>query len=550
MKDNLLGFWTKCKAWFLALSMRGKIIFGSVVTLVLIGAVVLIFLLNQKEYTVLFTGLSNDEAQSIVNVLAESGVTDYKIEGNDTVLVLTKDEANLKASLLMQGYPKSGFAYETYRGAVGALSTESDRNIAYLQDLQDRLSAVIRCFEGVKEAVVNIVPEEDRRYILDTDSMTSASAAVMLTMDANATLSNQQAQAISHLLARSVKGLDISNVAISDTKGNSYNGNLSDVVDNADASKLKLQLEEETNLNVRNQVMQVLVPLFGANNVTVAVNSTVDIRHTVGETTNYTEPEWAIEGGAGGRGIIGSQIYDREVVRDPDNPNAGVVGTETNSDINTYVQDNMQVNGTEPYIRDSGTIDYVIDSETQQVERWAGVVEDIMVSVTINSDVAAGVNQATLRGHIGRAAGILPDMEMDKISIYLGPFFDDTPPSILPSPEDLPFPLWWLYAAAAVLALIVALVIIIVIARKRKKKQLEAEIAALMEESEQPILPEVEEVPSLDIMDINSEKSMKLRKILRQFTEENPEIAAFMLRQWLREEELLNQKQQEDPWNG
>ena len=43
-----------------------------------------------------------------------------------------------------------------------------------------------------------------------------------------------------------------------------------------------------------------------------------------------------------------------------------------------------------------------------------------------------------------------------------------------------------------------------------------------------------------DIMDINTEKSMELRKTLRQFVQTNPEVAAQMLKTWLRGEEESN----------
>ena len=37
-----------------------------------------------------------------------------------------------------------------------------------------------------------------------------------------------------------------------------------------------------------------------------------------------------------------------------------------------------------------------------------------------------------------------------------------------------------------------------------------------------------------DIMDINTEKSMELRKAVRQFVQNNPEVAAVMLKSWIR----------------
>ena len=40
-----------------------------------------------------------------------------------------------------------------------------------------------------------------------------------------------------------------------------------------------------------------------------------------------------------------------------------------------------------------------------------------------------------------------------------------------------------------------------------------------------------------DIMDINAEKSMELRKTVRQFAQNNPEIAAQLVKAWLKGDE-------------
>lgn len=536
MNANVKDLWEKVKGFFLKMNKKVRLLLCGSAIAILIISIIAALVLGNKPYTVLFTGLSNEEARAIVAYLDENGITQYRMEGSDTITVPTQMESKLKATLLMQGYPKSGFAYETYRSAVGTMSTESDRNIAYLQDLQDRMAAVIRCLDGVKDAVVTIVPEEDRRYILDSSSMTTASASVMVTMSGGSALTNQQADAIRNLIARSVKGLDISNIAISDSLGNTYSGSSSSGVGNTlDASRLKLQLEEDVNRSVKNQIMQVLTPLFGDKNIRVAVNSTVDVSHSVGEKTTYTEPTWAADGSTAGRGIIGTQVYDREIVRDKNSAAGGVAGTTTNSDISTYMQNNAQVNGSEPYIRDSGTTNYNVNTQKDQIERWAGVVSDLMVSVTLNSDTVKGVNRDELVAHIARASGILPTVQTDKISIYMGPFYTET--SILPNANDLPFPPWVLYAAAAGLALLLVLLFVIFLLRKKKKKQLSQELSALLDETS-PVVHA--EPPGLDIMNIKTEKSMELRKTIRQFAEENPEIAAFMLKTWLRGEDQQN----------
>ena len=61
---------------------------------------------------------------------------------------------------------------------------------------------------------------------------------------------------------------------------------------------------------------------------------------------------------------------------------------------------------------------------------------------------------------------------------------------------------------------------------------------ALSELGVMPPLGAEGEVPpptaGADIMDINTEKSMELRKAVRQFVQNNPEVAAVMLKSWIR----------------
>jgi flagellar M-ring protein FliF len=46
--------------------------------------------------------------------------------------------------------------------------------------------------------------------------------------------------------------------------------------------------------------------------------------------------------------------------------------------------------------------------------------------------------------------------------------------------------------------------------------------------------PAPEEPAGADVMEIHTERGMELRKDIRKFVEENPEIAAQMIKIWLR----------------
>ena len=102
---------------------------------------------------------------------------------------------------------------------------------------------------------------------------------------------------------------------------------------------------------------------------------------------------------------------------------------------------------------------------------------------------------------------------------------------------------WMLIAAIAGLVLfIILLVVILLIRRKRRKKREEEERARLAEENAVDALLDAaglngETPEGVDVMDLQTERSMELRKDIRQFASDNPEIAAQMLKSWLRGDE-------------
>lgn len=505
-----------------------------VVAVVVIAAVVL----NNKDYTVLFTGLGSEEASEIVTYLNDNGVTDYRVENNDTILVPEGQEAQLKAQLLMEGYPESGYSYSTYYDHVSALSTESERNTAYLLLLQDRMSAVVRNFDGVKDAAVNINQGEDRSYILDQNNMVDASASVFVTMeDTDDKLTDSQADAIRRLVARSVQGLEVESVEISDSMGHSYGGS-TELDETTDLSALKLQLEEENNNKIRAEILQVLEPLFGWENVAVGVNCTVDVNRSTEDSTTYTLPE----GSQDGQGLIGSEVYSNRIVRGEDDTAGGTVGTETNADLPTYVEEEIQPDGTEKEISTEGQNDYLNNSSTVHEERVAGTITDCMVSVSINTDTAGNVDVNQIRTHVARAAGITDEQAETRISILPRSFYTEGDNQNQNGLGDggefqLPIPVEVAVAISAglFLLLVFTIVMMIVLHRRRKRKEREAALAAAAAQQVIPMeIPMAEPQEGADVMSLQTEKSMELRKDVRQFADDNPEIAAQMIRTLLK----------------
>lgn len=542
MDVKIKEFFGKVKDFFKNMSKKMRIVLAVTVAVLLVGIIAFVVWANNKPYEVLATGLSSSDLSSVVSFLSENSVTDYRIEG-DSVLVRADQEPQLKAQMVLAGYPRSGFLYESYFGNINSLSTTSERDRAWLVGLQQKLEAVIRCFEGVREAQVSIAPGHDATYVLDDSNKTSASATVVLEIEGGNKLSNQIGSAIQDAVAHAVEGLTIDNVTIKDQYGNNYGGGdtLSSL---SEGTALKLRLEQETNNLVRSQVLQALNEIYGPNNVQVAVTSVVDVSRRIVENTSYAQPEGAPEGA----GLIGTQTWYYQRGVGTDGTVGGPVGTLTNSEIPTYVNNGAVTDGDENLIIGSSSSEHDNDKSVEQVEVLAGTITDISVAVTINANSpnAWSVDEEVLRNHVARAGNIGGEEPAAKVSILIAPFFADTPEPI--GPGGLPFglPDYVLYIAAGVLALLLILTIVLVLLGKKKKKKKLEEQKLLEEQGAELTQAEAEAIAAAtaaaaaagdtgaDIMEINTEKSMELRKSVRQFAQNNPEIAAQMIKAWLR----------------
>ncbi len=547
VREKLNAFWKKTKEGTRKVSIKVYII--AAVVLVVTAAAIAYFL-NSRPYATLVTDISPTEASTVLNLLGEWGMTDYKVENNDTILVPESQVEALKVRLLMENVSMTGHYYSSYFDNISSISTEAERNNAMLIDTAEHLRATIRNMENVREAEVIINPGEDQSYILAQNRKINASASVQVTMKPGTKLTTTQASAIQNLVKNAIAGLEIDNISLTDTIGNSYSGG--ELGADTDATALKLQLEEETSNRIRTQVVNSLKDMYGEDNFSVAVNCVVEVGNVTEDQTLYWLPEYAENGETGGRGIIGSRLWQWSYVRNGEENAGGPVGTQTNSvlpdtDFPEYVENIPPLDGTEDEASASGQTDYQTNTSQKHIIRTAGYLTDCSIAVTINSDVAGDVDVETIRQHTARAAGIVGPIDeetgqeylADKISVLAQPFY--RAPIVPPTPVLIFGFLepWILIAAGAGLLLfIIILTTIILLVRRRRKRKLAEEEAENEGSDIDALLAAAglnQAAPAgADVMTMQSERSMELRKDIRQFASDNPEIAAQMIRSWLR----------------
>lgn len=523
-------------------------------------AVLVLKLGTNTDYSTLFTGLNQEEAQEVVALLQEEGV-DYRFNDKDGAIRVPAVKADqTRAELLSKGYPKSGFTYDMYRNNAGLMTTESDKKQYTLYDLQDRLGAQIRLFEGVQDAKVTIAEAAEQKYALQDNTNTDASASVVVTMEAGQSLNDSKAAAIKNLIARSVRGLNFTNVAVFDADtmmevGGSAAGE--DAFGSAkDLTALTSLIENNISVNVR----RVLEKLYGPGNVAVSVKGTLNMERLIQENTQYSTPEKINEQDK--TGLLNREDTVNENSAASDQGAGGVAGADANADTPRYTnQDNTQAIA-DSYSNSSATREWLYNSVKEQRQVDPGVLENATVGIVINTDDTTTVTNNQLINLVADSAGIPRDLANQSITIVRAPSQETVP--VIPPPEQpqtkedgLPLPIVIAMIAGGILILLLLLLLLMEKRRRRRKADEYVDSPNMYAVEEEARAPETEAPPvnvlnteaglqmqaenaemerNEEILNLRMQHSLKLKQNIGEFVDQNPQIAAKLVQSWLRGE--------------
>ena len=546
----------KLKEMWQNLSQKSKKLLAIIASSTLLVIVVAIFLIargHKTEYQTLFTSLSQSEAQQVVSLLQEQNVP-YLYDGKSGSLKVPAQSVDtLRAQLLSKGYPKSGFTYNMYIGNSGLMTTESDKKQYTLYDLQDRLGATVRLFEGVRDAKVTIAEGTEQNYALESDDPIEASASVVVTMEEGKSLGEKNAEAIKNLVARSVKGMNFTKVSVFDAGTMEEVGKDADEEGGGSATSIT-NLTATVENNIATNIKRVLAKIYGMENLAVSVKGTLNMAKLIQENTQYSVPE-KIEANDK-TGLLHNEEVAGENAGSSGENAAGVAGADANADTPRYTTQNGNNSANDGYANSSATREWLYNVLKEQKEISPGVLEDATVAVVINTDDTS-IPERDLINLVADASGISREEAGDKITILRS--LNKT--NVQKTEEEKTdtekqtvlsrFPLWALIGAA-VSAFLLLLILILLILRAKKRKKLrmlmeeeKANQEALSVKPSDEIAP-IDDTP--DEYELNAEgrmiHGMKLKKSIGEFADQNPQVVAKLIQSWMREEEQnLGRKQ-------
>lgn len=530
MKEKWNEYRGKAGEFFGKIPKIQKIIIIAVCMIVPVAIFAMSFF-NKEEYSVLFSDLNQDEAGVIISKIQEMNVP-YKYENDGTVQVAPEKEDEVRAKLIAEGYPKSGFSYDVFRENVNMSTTDFEKKSYQIFDLQNRLAATIRMFEGVKDAQVTISPAGDRKYVLEKDKVDAKASVVVIMRDGSSPTENQ-VKGIQRLVTKSIPQLNIEDVVILD--GNGEEVTVTDEKSAEGATQIKAKLEKEIETNIEKKINKVISPIYGEDNIRVSVYAELDLDKKIKEMINYIPT-------ASQRGVISQE--DLGTATEGGSIGArGIPGTETNADIPVYSRAESQ--GNEKYLRDEVSLKYLVNQIKEQVENDAGELETLTVSLVINSDYIPQVEIDQLKELVGVTAGIGAGDVKEKVVVYFSEFakpaevVEEKEPevpveSILGIEKSL---FWKLVIAVGTAIFLLLFLIVFLLLRRRKKRRMQGE--SLLETGEEELaLAEQkrrlrEQLANREMLELKDEETVAVRNRIREFAGSNPEASADLIRGWL-----------------
>lgn len=511
---------------------KRKIAYIAIIVCIILAAVIITVVLNKKDYVVLYTDVEASEAATMVSLIEDMGY-EARLSGG-TISVLKGTENTIAMQLAQQEYPKSGLLYPNTTEKSGMFDTSEEQRRGYQIDMQNRLSAIIKSLEDIDDAVVNITDPEWKNTVIQSLRV-EPTAAVTVYLDGIERLSSKQVKGITLIVKNSWPGLKEENISIVDGYGipqiAGEDGDYDLVLEETRKLAFKTNLEN----TIKDKILEMLVPVYNTDGVSVAVNTVLNFDKKVSEDTDYG-PNSVLQHGDVDRASGGTTA------------DGGVMGLEGNAD-DTYPTGDT--NGAGAWSEEEISNTYLVDTYKEQVEKAGYEIDGLSIAVIIYRDYLSEAEKQDIVNLVGRAGTVPVDEVADYVWVSNYPKWDDAPEGEEGEPKiflGLTFDQLIIIGAVLLILIIIIFVIMAILSGNAKKKRKAFEKQVI--ETSGFALPEGEEavdtftfneagepveVPSLTDDQMET-KEVVIRREISEFAKYSPEIVAQLLKNWMKEE--------------
>jgi flagellar M-ring protein FliF len=398
MRDSLERALRRGRDTFAAFTVGQKVISVLGALALLLGGFMVFRWASTPDYAPLYTNLSATDASAVVDELNTEGVPYELSSGGGTVMVPKDQVYAARIALSGQGLPadSTNQGYSILDNQGMSLSQQAE-DVNFKRAMEGELAKTIEAIDGVDTAVVHLALPQKQVF---SDQQEPATASVLVKTAPGATLTSEQVQAVVHLVASSIDGLDPAQVTVADATGKVLSAPGTDSVDGGSQAQMIEGVQEQ----YRTKLQAMLDRVLGPGNSTVQViasldfaDSTVDSRKYVynpstppksstSTTETYNGSGTPVLNGAGG--IVG-----------PD----GQMDTSASASASASVPANSYSNG-------STTQDNALDTIDEHRVVGPGTLASLHIGVALDTKAltAANISLKKLNGLVTATAGVDP----------------------------------------------------------------------------------------------------------------------------------------------
>jgi flagellar M-ring protein FliF len=514
------------------LALTHRIVISAAGVGVVLGMGALLYWAQKPEMKLLYGKLGEKEASEVVQSLEEQKIPFQIAGGGSSIYVPARDVYRVRMDLASKGLPNTGgVGFEIFDRSNFGISDFVQRT-NYTRAIQGELAQTIEQMQGVQKARVMVVLPESRLLVRTTDSRPTASVFVDT---GNAKLDNAAVNSIRSLVANSVEGLKLDDVAVVDNSGNVLSEDLKSDPQLGTASSI-VKYRQQTEEYLATKVETMLAKVLGPGNSVVRVSATINT-----DAATVSEEKFDPEGQVPRQETTIEDTSNMSEVAPQEPPGAGVAANIPPDPAANQEQAPTKSSNT---ARSSRTQSYEINKTLTNVVKNPGEITRITAAVFLATKSAESgealprtPDQITaLRSMVVNALGIAIPKGEDP-STYVSIQEVDFPSSVAQSGAvadqiggymELVRPI----AALAIAAIVFAIFFFML--RRAKPEEISFELVDETPKNEVPqaALPSTEEEEQPSFLPVA--KNLKVSpELLNTLIRQKPENVGATLREWL-----------------
>jgi len=255
-----------------------------VAAIIAIGLIV-ILVLKDPAYVVLFPQLEESDKATVMQTLSDKGIKARLDTTTGQMTVPRADFYKAKMVLASAGLPKASASGYDLLGQMPLGTSRSVESAKLRQAQETELARSIMEIHDIETARVHLAVPERSAFIRE---QVPPSASVVLKLATGRALGPGQVQSIIHLISASISYMPVENVTVIDQYGNL----LTKPKQDGDIGLTSQQLDHKSRVEkqLRERIMNLLVPIVGAGNVNSEINVDMDFTRTE-QTQELFDPQ-------------------------------------------------------------------------------------------------------------------------------------------------------------------------------------------------------------------------------------------------------------------